>query len=532
MSRSRTHNESFQSLEKESRKFNILQEIQKKIGAERDIDKLLPLIISEISELIEADRTSLFLVDWDTLELRAKFAEGVASDSISIKLRMGIVGWSVLSKQVVNIANAHEHPYFNPDIDQILDYKTESILVAPIQDDKGYIVGALELLNKDTGSYSDADVALIRDKAHALGRKADSSLADMGPSEAKTLIQELMDQTNSERGSIFIVDQEASQLWSLYAHGLEESDINLNIKLGIAGLIAVSGQVLNIEDAANDNRFDSSIDKKTGYKTKTILGIPVIDHDGETIGVIEVINKKKGIFSDADIDILKGLSSIVAIAIVNAMMFAEQEKQFQSILEVMAASIDAKDTLTAGHSINVTRFAVGIATELGFNHSEVDVVRTAGLLHDYGKLGIDDQILKKPGKLNEEEYNHIKKHVTITRNILEKMCFARKYRNVPIIAAAHHENLDGSGYDSGLKSKEIPFMSKIISVADVFEALTADRHYRRAMSKEKALVILQEGVDGGKFDGNIVNALVNYLDKTSSQSHEVSGDLNCSGVDF
>ena len=527
MDRSRTHSESFQSLEKKNRKFKILQEIQKKIGAERDIDKLLPLIISEISELIEADRTSLFLVDWETLELRAKFAEGVANDSISIKLRMGIVGWSVLSKQVVNIANAHEHPYFNPDIDQILDYKTESILVAPIQDKKGHIVGALELLNKDTGSYSDADVALIRDKAHALGQKADSSLADMGPSEAKTLILELMDHTNSERGSIFIVDQEASQLWSLYAHGLEESDINLNIKLGIAGLIAVSGQVLNIEDAAKDERFDSSIDKKTGYKTKTILGVPVIDHNGETIGVIEVINKKKGIFSDADIDILKGLSSIVAIAIVNAMMFAEQEKQFQSILEVMAASIDAKDTLTAGHSINVTRFAVGIATELGFNHSEVDVVRTAGLLHDYGKLGIDDQILKKPGKLNEEEYKHIKKHVTITRNILEKMCFARKYRNVPIIAACHHEKLDGSGYDSGLKSKKIPFMSKIITVADVFEALTADRHYRRAMPTEKALAILQEGVADGKFDGNIVNALVNYLDKTSSQSHEVSGDFNC-----
>jgi HD-GYP domain-containing protein (c-di-GMP phosphodiesterase class II) len=296
-------------------------------------------------------------------------------------------------------------------------------------------------------------------------------------------------------------------------------------------LVAVSGQVLNIKDAVKDERFDSGIDKKTGYKTETILALPIIDHSGETIGVIEVINKQNGTFTDADIDILKGLSSIVAIAIVNAMMFAEQEKQFQSILEVMAASIDAKDTLTAGHSIDVTRFEVGIAKELGFNHSEVDVVRTAGVLHDYGKLGIDDHILKKTGKLNEEEYKHITKHVTITRNILEKMCFARKYRNVPIIAACHHERLDGSGY-SGLKSKEIPFMSKIITVADVFEALTADRHYRSAMPKEKALAILRKGIDGGKFDGNIVDALVNYLDKTSGQSHAVSSDFNCSEGNF
>jgi putative nucleotidyltransferase with HDIG domain len=525
MSRSRTPDESFHSLEQEKRKFKILQKIQKRIGAERNLEKLLPLIISEISELIEADRTSLFLVDWETLELRAKFAEGVANDSISIKLRMGIVGWSVLSIQVVNIANAHEHPYFNPDIDQVLDYKTESILVAPVEDNKGHIVGAIELLNKDTGHYSDTDMALIQDCATKLSH-GDDPLADMGPGEAKEIVLELMDKTSSERGSFFIVDQNAGQLWSLYAHGVEKSQINLNIKLGIAGLIAVSGQVLNIKDAAKDKRFDSSIDKMTGYKTKTILGLPIIDHKGETIGVIEVINKLNGTFNDSDIDLLKGLSSIVAIAIGNAMMFAEQEKQFRSILEVMAASIDAKDTLTAGHSIHVTRFAMGIATELGFNDSEIDVVRTAGLLHDYGKLGIDDHVLKKPGKLNDEEYTHIKKHVTITRSILEKMSFARKYRNVPVIAACHHECLDGSGYDCGLTSKEIPFMSKIISVADVFEALTADRHYRPAMPEEKALSILQEGVDGGKFDGNIVNALRAYLEKTSGASHESSSNFN------
>ena len=513
MSRLNVHQQHLQSSKEENRKFKVLQKIQKKMGVERNLDKLLPLIISEISELIDADRTSLFLVDWDTLELKAKFAEGVANDSISINLRMGIVGWSVLSKQVVNIANAYEHPYFNPDIDQILDYRTESILVAPVENNNGKIIGAIELLNKDTGHYSEVDVTLIKDCAHALGHDVDHPLGDMRFKEAKVLIEELMDKTCSERGSIFIVDQKTGHLYSLYAYGLEETDIALNLKLGIAGLVAVSGQVLNIKDAANDDRFDSSIDEKTGYKTRTILGLPVIDHRGEIIGVIEVINKHNGVFNNADIDILKGLSSIVAIAIVNAIMFSEQEKQFQSILEVMAASIDAKDTLTAGHSINVTRFAVGIATELGFNNSEVDVIRTAGLLHDYGKLGIDDQVLKKPGKLNAKEYQHIKEHVTITRNILDKMCFTRKYRNVPMIAASHHEYLDGSGYDYGLQSKEIPFMAKIITVADVFEALTADRHYRRSMPTEKALSILQEGVNSGKFDGKIVNALMSYLGK-------------------
>ena len=519
MSLSKTDQQRLESLEKENRKFEILQEIQKRIGAERDIDKLLPLIISEISHLIEADRTSLFLVDWDTLELRAKFAEGVEGDSIRINLRMGILGWSVLSKQVVNIANASEHPYFNPDTDQITGFKTESILVAPVQDKNGHVVGALELLNKDIGMFSDADMALIKDHAQTLGHDADHPLIDMPFSEAKTLIQQLMDQTHSERGSIFIVDQNAGQVRSLYAHGLDESGITVSLKLGIAGLIAVSGQVLNIKDAANDDRFGSSTDEKTGYKTKTILGLPIKDHKGEIIGVIEVINKLKGTFNNADIDILQGLSSIVAIAIGNAIMFTEQERQFQSILEVMAASIDAKDTLTAGHSIDVTRYATEIAQELGFSDSEIDVIRTAGLLHDYGKLGIDDRVLKKTGKLNDEEYAHIKTHVILTRSILDKMCFARKYRNVPSIAASHHETMDGSGYPNNLKSNEIPFMSKIITVADVFEALTANRHYRRAMPTEKALSILQEGVGSGKFDVNIVTALMSYLEKDDNVNH-------------
>jgi putative nucleotidyltransferase with HDIG domain len=280
-------------------------------------------------------------------------------------------------------------------------------------------------------------------------------------------------------------------------------------------MVAVSGQVLNIKNAARDDRFDSSIDKKTGYRTKTILALPLTDHTGENFGVIEVINKHKGVFNNADIEILKGLSSVVAIAIVNAIMFDEHEKQFQSFLEVMAASIDAKDKFTAGHSLNVTRFAEGIANELGFNDSELEVIRTAGLLHDYGKLGIDDHILKKPGKLNEEEHYEIQKHVTITRDILAKMNFARKFRNVPVIAASHHEYIDGSGYDCGLQANEIPFMAKIITVADVFEALTAERHYRPAMTNEEALTILHEGVDEGKFDGNIVIALENYLEKST-----------------
>jgi HD-GYP domain-containing protein (c-di-GMP phosphodiesterase class II) len=162
----------------------------------------------------------------------------------------------------------------------------------------------------------------------------------------------------------------------------------------------------------------------------------------------------------------------------------------------------------------VEKLSIAIGRELGFDEETLDILSVAALLHDYGKIGIDDYILKKPGKLSPEEYAEIQKHVTITYGILSKMHFARKYRKVPIIAASHHERLDGSGYSHGTKGDDIPLMGRIIAVADVFEALTADRHYRGAMPKEKALAILNDEVKRGKLDGNIVAALESHLQKS------------------
>jgi HD-GYP domain-containing protein (c-di-GMP phosphodiesterase class II) len=114
--------------------------------------------------------------------------------------------------------------------------------------------------------------------------------------------------------------------------------------------------------------------------------------------------------------------------------------------------------------------------------------------------------LKKPGKLTPEEFEHIKLHVVNTRNILSKMVFMRKYRNVPLLASAHHERLDGSGYSEGLSDVQIPFMARILAVADVFEALTAKRHYRDAMTFEEAFGILDKEA-GTKLDENVISAL-------------------------
>jgi len=136
-------------------------------------------------------------------------------------------------------------------------------------------------------------------------------------------------------------------------------------------------------------------------------------------------------------------------------------------------------------------------------------------LHDYGKIGVDDSILKKPSKLNEEEYEHIKTHALKTKNILQQVNFEGVYKEVPEIAASHHEKLDGTGYPEGLSGDKIPLGGKIIAVADVFEALTSRRHYRDPMPVNEALDYLVSNIDS-HFEKSCVEAFINYYNSNIS----------------
>jgi HD-GYP domain-containing protein (c-di-GMP phosphodiesterase class II) len=202
----------------------------------------------------------------------------------------------------------------------------------------------------------------------------------------------------------------------------------------------------------------------------------------------------------------------LGVSIRNAELLEARERQFQSILKTLAASIDARDPLTAGHSEKVTQYALGICEELNVEKEFYDMIRVAALLHDYGKIGVPDALLKKPRRLTAEEYEVIKTHAEKTRKILEKVNFEGIFSQVPEIAGSHHEKIDGSGYPRGLKGDEIPLGAKIIAVADFFEAITAKRHYRNPMPFEKAARLLRNE-SGIHFDQNIVDAFFRYHEK-------------------
>jgi HD-GYP domain-containing protein (c-di-GMP phosphodiesterase class II) len=245
---------------------------------------------------------------------------------------------------------------------------------------------------------------------------------------------------------------------------------------------------------------------------ESFICCPIVSN-GESIGVLAVDNvKTKRPLVETDRSLLIGVAAVVGISLRNEELLKSKDRQFRSILHGLAASIDARDPLTRGHSDKVTEYALGICNELGLSPEQREVVSIAALLHDYGKIAVPDAILRKPGRLTPREYELVKIHAEQTEKILRQISFEGIYRQVPSIAGAHHEKMDGSGYPRGLKGEEIPLGARIIAVADFFEAITAKRHYREPMRREEAITLLKRET-GKSFESRVVDAFLRYYDK-------------------
>jgi HD-GYP domain-containing protein (c-di-GMP phosphodiesterase class II) len=182
----------------------------------------------------------------------------------------------------------------------------------------------------------------------------------------------------------------------------------------------------------------------------------------------------------------------------------ENRELFLGTVKALAAAIDGKDPYTRGHSERVSRFSVATAQGLGLSEDETEKVRVSALLHDVGKIGIDDGILKKPAALTDEEYEIMKTHPQKGYKIMSQIPAIRDF--LPGMYM-HHEMINGKGYPQGLKGDEIPMQALIVSVADTFDAMTTDRPYARAMDLEAALTRLKSFV-GSRYDGRVVAAFV------------------------
>ena len=282
--------------------------------------------------------------------------------------------------------------------------------------------------------------------------------------------------------------------------------------------------VSNVEEIERDLSLKSmSYAQELG--AESFICCPIVSN-GESIGVLVVDNvKTKRPLVETDRSLLIGVASVVGISLRNEELLKSKDRQFRSILQGLAASIDARDPLTRGHSEKVTEYAQGICDELGFSQEEREVISTAALLHDYGKLAVPDAILRKPGRLNPRERELVKVHAEQTERILRQISFEGIYWQVPAIAGAHHEKIDGSGYPRGLKGEAIPLGARIIAVADFFEAITAKRHYHEPMRREEAIAFLKREASKS-FEPHLVDAFLRYYERAYPAQLELKAPVS------
>ncbi len=381
--------------------------------------------------------------------------------------------------------------------------------------------GVIETLRAEVArlreSESAAQTALAR-KEHMLeavlhlGRVL-SSIKDLKQLVASSMVPELVQLLNADRGSVFLMDDAKQELYSIIALGAELKEIRFPINTGLAGYVARTGEALKVADAHLDERFNPEFDHKTGYRTRSVLAVPMRDHAGRRIGVIQVINKKTGeVFTREDEELLVAIASEASIAILNTRLVQDLRELFDSVIVTMSAALDARDAMTAGHTHRVTEYSVGIARRMGYARENLERVRTAGMLHDIGKIGTPDAVLKKPGNLTRDEFEIIKQHAAYTRVIVRNLKLPPALQGLAEEAAGHHERMDGTGYPDGLKGAVIPEVARLMAVADVFDAITSKRHYREAMPIDQALDIIRKG-SGPHFDPACVEAFMRYFEE-------------------
>jgi len=311
----------------------------------------------------------------------------------------------------------------------------------------------------------------------------------------------------AEVGSLLLVDEEKHQLYFEVALGDREEDIktiSLNFGEGIAGCVAQHGKPLIVNSPGKDPRFFKGVDERTEFETRNIICVPVRVKE-KIIGVLEAINKQgKGKFDKEDLSLLNSLADQVAIALDNSRLYQELEEMFFQTAESLADAIEKRDPYTGGHTQRVTLYSQAIAKRLQLKPLEKKWLKIASVLHDIGKIGIEDHILRKPEPLSPEEFDIIKRHSDMGAEIIEHIRQLRE--SIPGVKY-HHEQLDGKGYPDGLKGEEIPILAKIVAVADTYDAMTTDRPYRKAMEKEAAIEELKR-CSGTQFDKGVVEAFI------------------------
>jgi len=260
--------------------------------------------------------------------------------------------------------------------------------------------------------------------------------------------------------------------------------------------------IADINDTPEFDRFSA-----LGYERKTLICAPLMTKN-EIIGTITVVNKRdNSVYTSEELELLNTIAAQASIAIKNAKLYDEQQKVYMNTVHALVTATEASDSYTRGHSERVTRYSMELAKELNLTKDRLKVIERAAILHDIGKIGIDMTLLHKTDKLTPPDVYNLQQHPVIGMNILEPIEFLQDVR---ICIGQHHERYDGQGYPFKVPADQLLLESRILAIADAFDAMTSDRPYRKALPVKKAM---QELIDnaGSQFDPELVPHFIGLL---------------------
>jgi HD-GYP domain-containing protein (c-di-GMP phosphodiesterase class II) len=515
---------------------SMLLEIGHAFRSMLDLDPVLLSILKQIQGFVTSEGGSIWLLNESETDIKCTHAIGPRAEKMSgsaIRARKFIAAYRTVSGRLMKIDDSLQSKWMDArEYRNYFGINIRSMISIPLVA-RGKLMGELNVINKigkTTFTSSDRDFIseLSRHIAAAVqntqlyerqNRTAERQkmLNQISRHLHQTLdIDELIPRIfiavnkaiNAEAQSIWLVDEEAGVIKCRFARGasaeaLKGMTVPLN-EPSIVGTSVSKQESIIIKDAQNDPRHARSVDEKTGFVTRSLMTVPLVLED-KSIGAIQAVNKRDGqLFNKDDLGLFRSIADSAALAVSNAQLVADLQTSYDLTLDALSAALDLRDRETEGHSRRVVEYTSRLAEKIGLDKETIKNIRRGALIHDIGKIGVPDAVLRKPGLLNEEERIVIERHPQAGYDMLAGIPYLREEIQIVI---CHQEKWDGTGYPYGLRGEEIPIGARLFSIADTFDALTSDRPYRQGSSYETTRKIIEEE-SGRQFDPQAVAAFL------------------------
>lgn len=517
-------------LDRRSHRLSVLHSASQALATALDPDVVLQEILRLAGTALAFSRCAVLLVDRGKNELVVRASAGYGEIvGRRIPLDGTNSGEVVRSGKGLLIKDVTKDPRY---VQGSPGARCELIVPMKV---RGEVVGTLDAESPVVGAYDEADLELLEAfAAHAAAaihnarmfQRVEEANAALRANiqEMERLNRELEQYARQIASANEALERQVRQLIALHRAG-QTITSSLDLDTTLQHILLMTRDILDSSTTTikllDQETHELRVRASSGEPAPAEQGATRVDlplRVGErTIGVFELAAQHA--VGDEERRMLETLASQAAIAIENARLFEETQRTYYDTLRSLAGALEARDSYTRGHSERVARLAMRIAEKLGLPEEDRKEIYSAALLHDIGKIGVRDEVLLKPGRLTAEEMSVIRGHPIFGDAILGPLKFLGK---VTGMVKHHHERWDGTGYPDRLKGEEIPLASRIVGVADAFDALTSDRPYRDRRTLGDTLRILQEE-SGRQFDPRVVEALFAVLGDSKDLAHEGAG---------